>query len=140
MQKNICISVCDKKGYTACCVNYKGRVIFQKTIRSKRDNHFENIADGLRFAVRFTKNYVENNMSFNGDVVVDISNKAVLGWFLRAYANEKYAQCFNPLIEEIQELPIKVNYAYTPTVIAETFAEEKYLEKGEVKLSRISDI
>lgn len=89
---------------------------------------------GVRRAVAHIKGVVEAERP-EEIIAFEISNRTLVNWFHNERANDGYEEYFNDVLEELNQLPMRYTFVYSPTVKA-----IKFLDSNCVKNERLGSL
>ena len=89
---------------------------------------------GVRRAVARIKGVVEAERP-EEIIAFEISNRTLVNWFHNEKANDGYEEYFNDVLEELNRLPMRYTFVYSPTVKA-----IKFLDSNCVKNERLGSL
>lgn len=135
------ISIAVKKDLYSIGIWDGGKLIQSKTDKIKDKDIFEDKYKRMIYVIGYSARMIRNMLESNitDDITTfEVSNSAIIKWFLSGIATDKYIDEFDNLLNTINSIPMKYNFLYSKKPKATIFLDEKDIKK--VELGGISSL
>ena len=98
-------------------------------------DQYRKLLHGVHKGLGLLKSYIDKNPEVD-KVTLELNNQAVLNWLDRGYAKTGYEEEFEPVIELLDDIPVKFIFSHNKMPISRRYSKPSCLPKE--KLSGLS--